>query len=1033
VASEPVTVDFSAGMRQDLHRSELPAGALYRAQNVRRRAGAALGPRSDMASAGLATRSGAFALSGATHAIGERAGNQVVAAGLHVWERASSADPWNEMGRVSRFQPLRADLVGPIDSLSALGQAGPLAHQWVAAIGKLVAVAYATATAAVFEVRTESGQLVYRYVKDAHSPDSSQVFPRVLAMPGASTAGKFVFLWYSFGFSIEAASYDIATDTLGPVSAIGGPLFNTPDGYDARELSDTVYLLAYKKDATTFSVKRLDADQNVFAILNPPVAAGTMRPNGVSISGTTGEGVWLLYATVGGVRGVTMDSSLTAVVKADTLVLAEGPTDVFTRPAVCRIDGNSRFCVQHSVTTPGTPPNFPFDRIQTFGLGLNLGVVPLQTFCGCALSSLPECPDGREARFWVDFLTPRADGQRSALISTSVVSGVNAPRLIELTTDYRAGGSSHKPPIAHGATADWYASNVLLRTDTTLGSTVAPQLVGYTSVDASAAAASRTLIEAAGALNVCGGGIITECWGENGRHGNSFTVRLGIDNGLPTPQAFGTAVSAGGSVGVGVCQYCVVFEYLDAVGRRHRSAPSNIVSATTSGGNQTVTLRFSTVGIGDRPAWQSGSLTAHIYRTQANGSTFYRITSNVTAPSGAWSFGGFGFGSFLDYVDTAADATILDNEVLYTQGSVIANQPAPAHRLAAYGDGRLWVAGTWDPRRVECSRLIVAGEPVQFTRHEAFRAYLPEPVTALAYMDGSCVAFTARGVFLIGGSGPNDQGNPALPAPVRVPSDVGCIEPRSVIEVSQGILFQSDRGIYLFPRGFGTPVLASAGVRDDLAGQTVLGAARVHYDASATLASGPVSMGSRVVVLPLGENALVLDEETLQWVSVDSYGAEYGVSGTWGGRLALAATTLNSSDPTALLLESDTFSGIVPRLETGDISPLGPFGEVRVKAVQTLIELRDDTNLTLSIVYDGQYPVPAPEPHPMSLVLKPGTVGTRERILSKTRSVLCNSIRLILDFRSPRAGGLPSLIIGLGLEVEAGSGPTKVVPTRRSA
>jgi hypothetical protein len=1029
-AIEPLTVSLDGGIRQDAHRAMLPAGALYRATDVRRRASGALGPRQGLADAGLTASSASFALSGSTHGMGERSGRQVIAANMSVWERATSADQWNEVGRVARFQPLRTDLVGPIDSKSSLGQGGPLEHQWCATIGNLVALTYATLSATVWEIRTESGQLVSRTIHGTGSASSAQVYSRVIGLSGSGTAGKFVFLWYQTGTGIESISYDVASGTFGPISVVGGALFAVTDGFDASALSTSRYLLAYKSGAAVMSVKLLDGDSGVLGIQTPAIAAGAFRTNCICISGTVGEGIWVLYVQPGGARGLTFDSALAGVVRPDQAVFAEGANDFFTRPALCRLSaGSGRFYVQHSLTSPGTPPNSAFDKIYTMGLGFNLGVAPLQTFAGAQLSSTPECPDEKEARFWVDFHSSRLDGNRSALVSTSVVSGVNAPLLIELTTERVAVGNLHKPPIAHGATADWFVSSVLLRNDATLGSTVAPQLVGYVPYTASAAAGARQLIEAGGALNVCGGGIITECWGENGRAGSSFAVRLGIENGLLTPNVLGTLVSAGGTMGVGLYQYCVVFEYIDSVGRRHRSAPSAPRTATTTAGNNTVLVRFSMAEIGDRSHWQSGSLSAHIYRTQANGSTFYRITSNVTAPSAA-----FGFVGFQDYTDSAADSTIGDNEILYTQGGVIANQPAPAHRFAAYGDGRLWVAGTWDPTCVECSRLIVPGEPVQFTRHEAFRTYLPEPVTALGYMDGELVAFSERAIYLIQGSGPNDVGVPALPAPTRVPTDVGCIEQRSVVEVLQGLLFQSVRGIYLLPRGFGPPQLVSAGIQDDLAGATAIAAVRVHYDSAVALATGRnASMGSRSVTFLLGATALVLDEEAFQWVSVDSLGATYAAATAWGGRIALGASDVSAG----LVLESDSAPAPAASIETGDIAPFGLFGKGLFREIQALTELRGDpTSITLDVNYEGQYPPQAPllpESHVVSVPMPAGATGTRERISFPLRRQSGNSLRLKLTWQrtGSNAAGV-SLMLGLGVSVEPQIGLADVAPLRRA-
>lgn len=1048
-AQQPVAVGFGSGMRQDVHRSMLPEGAVYRATNVRRRAAGALGVRTVFAPAGsaLTPQSQAWAaqLSGAPHAIGERSGNQALAGGGVVWERqaeAASAVAWAETGRVALARPAASYVIDALDAAGAsFGGEGPISHQGVAAVGGTVCRCFSTgstsgAALAVFEIAAEDGRVFDRVIV-ATGSNGGRVFPRVVGLAGAGTAGQFIFL-YVDGLTVFSRTYDIASSavTSGPTNV--GTTNAVTDGFDAIPRSATTYLLANKIAALQCKVSELSNVGASVHTITVATSAGYQNES-IALAAST-AGVYLAgLGAVGGLYVQLLTPTLSGVTVAETLVVAATGTE--TRPALCPMTGGSAYLALHDVTTPS---GINTHRIRTFIVRTTLVLTAIQTIYNCYPVSLPECPTANEARIWVTFIDAsvggvtmsRTDGRRSALLSLGIASDW---RIVELWGEGRpvsyinTPSNLHKPAVAHGTQFDWFADLLSLRTDSgvaSAGETTALGLFAYEIAGASAApSTSRQLIEAGGALNVCGGGAITEAWGELGTNG---ATRQGIDNGMPTPTMLSAGPVAGAGMGTGLYQYCAVYEYLDSTGRRHRSAPSNIFAATTTAGNNQVRVRATTLGVGDRLTWRSGSLAVHVYRTQLAGSTFYRITSNATAPAannGA---------SLIDLTDAAPDASIVNNEILYTQGGVIANQPAPAHRYACFGDDRLWVAGTWNPLGVECSRLIVPGEPVQFTRHEAFRAYLPEPVTAVAYMDGSCVAFSKRGVFLIPGSGPNDEGSPALAPASRLPSDVGCIDQRSVVEVPQGLLFQSARGIFLLPRGFGAPQLVSGPVQDELAGQTVIGAARVNYDATAALASRTVDIGARHFAFLLGSSWLILDEESLQWVSVDSEAAgPYAVAGTWGGHLALAAATLSTyAAGASLIVEQETFGLVAASVETGDIAPFGVFGKGLIRGVQLAAELRGDTSVTLGVFYDGQSPTQAPatvpELHAITLPLPAGAAGIRDRVLFPTRRQACNAIRLLLSWQPPSGSGPASLMLGLGLDAEAQIGLADVAPPRRA-
>jgi hypothetical protein len=423
-------------------------------------------------------------------------------------------------------------------------------------------------------------------------------------------------------------------------------------------------------------------------------------------------------------------------------------------------------------------------------------------------------------------------------------------------------------------------------------------------------------------------------------------------------------------IGGAVYQFMAFLEQVDEIGRLHRSAPSNVVAVLVPDATTKVTLTMAAMAVNERElASRAHRAVVHVYATQGNGSVFYRVTPNAGAPAAYSS-------SYTDLNVTwvfqgAIDSDISSAKVLYTQGGVLPNRPAPAHRFCAVGSGRVMLGGLFEPRLVEISKYERPAEPTQFTREDAFRTMLPERCTGLAFMDGNFVAFTRRGVYLIPGSSlPNDQGAPALASPAKLPSTVGCIDWRSVLEVPDGIMFQGERGIYLLPRGFGQPVLVSEPVQDELQGRRVVSACVVGSPGSEfgpgvgeVTPTDERSMGQHLAVFSvfapdwIGETdgrLLVFDLERRIWLSIDDPAANdyFGAAvANWGGQLAIASRVQITND-VRVELPGPSSSGAV--LETGDVRPAGPTGWTAVKKMQLLVTVLDPRcRVGLELARDG--------------------------------------------------------------------------------
>ncbi len=245
-------------------------------------------------------------------------------------------------------------------------------------------------------------------------------------------------------------------------------------------------------------------------------------------------------------------------------------------------------------------------------------------------------------------------------------------------------------------------------------------------------------------------------------------------------------------------QYSVCYEWTDNQGQINRSFPSipdanstvNFASGVTTG---SVTLTIPTLRLTKKPG-----VVITIYRTQGNGSIFYQLTNiginNVLTNSTTVDS--------VTYTDQASDASIAGNPILYTTGNVVGNDAPPAPLVIAQYINRLMLVPSENPLQIYYSEEAVPGTPLQFS--DLFTLNIDArggPITALQQMDTYLLIFKFDRVFYISGEGPdntgaqNDFGNAQL-----ITTDSGCINANSLVTTPVGVMYQSDKGIYLMNR-----------------------------------------------------------------------------------------------------------------------------------------------------------------------------------------------------------------------------------------
>jgi hypothetical protein len=412
------------------------------------------------------------------------------------------------------------------------------------------------------------------------------------------------------------------------------------------------------------------------------------------------------------------------------------------------------------------------------------------------------------------------------------------------------------------------------------------------------------------------------------------------DNFAGIPMAVAADAGAGGTLSAGSYQWVATWEYVDALGYRHRSEPSlpfTLSLAASHSATVTVTI------MQDQCKVLLGA-SIHVYRTLVTGTVFYEVgnTSQIAGP-------------ITTFTDNTSDATLATHRILYTQGArgglsgIHENNEPPDARFIAAGSDRVLLGGLEDPTAVQWSKLRFAGEPIAWASDPEWNASVDGAVTAVAEMDGTWFIFTRDTVWTVSGDGPDDNGGGgSFNSPIRQPSDAGCASAKSMLKVGAGLLYLSSRGFELMARGGAASQWVGQAVRDTLAAFPYCSAAAFNQAEQVcywAVCDAAASAG-RLIVYDLRINEWYVDNfysRAIKALSIDN-----GALVIDGGIIETAAFT---DDDTGAKT-----TAIIPTIVTGDVRPFGVVGYGRIKKSLLLGEARDvtvDWTLTQDVSYDS--------------------------------------------------------------------------------
>lgn len=227
------------------------------------------------------------------------------------------------------------------------------------------------------------------------------------------------------------------------------------------------------------------------------------------------------------------------------------------------------------------------------------------------------------------------------------------------------------------------------------------------------------------------------------------------------------------------------------------SIPGDTLKTVDQGSN---TIYFPTLRITDKTA---NKVRLNLYRWSTLNQNFYEVTSVQNPVLND---------PMVDYVtivDTLNDSQVVGNSLIYTTGGVVEDIAGPSFSICSMFDDRLWIVNNEDPFSMWYSKQVLEGTGVEFS--DLFTYYVAPtqgaqgstgPITALAPMDTELIMFKQDAMFYLNGAGPDNVGaGSTYSQPIYISSTVGCSNPNSIVQTDEGLMFQSDKGIWLLSRG----------------------------------------------------------------------------------------------------------------------------------------------------------------------------------------------------------------------------------------
>ena len=252
--------------------------------------------------------------------------------------------------------------------------------------------------------------------------------------------------------------------------------------------------------------------------------------------------------------------------------------------------------------------------------------------------------------------------------------------------------------------------------------------------------------------------------------------------------------------------YKAVYRYEDQSGNIHRSSESPQLTVGLNANYDNIDIIVPLVNFTDKYIY---STFIELYRTTNNGTIFYKV-NDLAVSSTVSASRNDKTSNYIKLKDTTSDETLQQQELIYTTGGVIENTPIGSASIVEEFKNRVFLGGVeLSPNLLYYSKTVQSGvfetTPVEFSNLLSLE--VPPSggkIVALKRMDDKLIIFKERAIYMLTGEGPNNLGeqNDYI-EPQLITSDVGCKFTNSVAFMPKGLMFMSQKGIFLLNRSLG--------------------------------------------------------------------------------------------------------------------------------------------------------------------------------------------------------------------------------------
>lgn len=792
---QPVNINFSQGIDTKTDPYQVPVGKFSQMQN------------SVFDKAGRLTKRNGYSTLTSLPNVNQTTlttlNNNLLATGSDLYVYSKDTSQWIDKGSIQPVQLLTQTVVRA--GTSQTGQDAAVASNG------LVCTAYMDSGAAYFQISdsTTGTQIRSRTAIQVIDPTATTTnSPRVFIL-----GGSFIVTYISLVTATPHLKY-IAIPLTNPNAVLGSADISTivagiNAGYDACVANSTLYI-AWSGSATSVLMNKMTTG----FVLNSattvtPIHGSTLMSFTIDVSVPATPIIWITYYDSVTTNGYTVayDTTLSVIQLNETLTIAATPTSQITASAYLgtltifsETTNNlsapyptsgvkSSYIEKQDITLAGLS-GLPSTVIRSVGLAsksfvLNsttyLLVVYDMTQSGVEVSNEPTY-----------FLIDSSGNIFMRLAGTNAggyVTGVVLPNVSDMS------GTIVIPYLAK----DFLAS-VNKGIATGLPSSAIYTQTGINLATFTINSTSQYSAEIAGALHLTGG----QLW--------EFDGVKPVEHGFhvyPEAVAATTSPTGGGINFAQAYYYSFCYEWTDNQGNLHRSAPSIPLLVTTTGTTSINTLYVPYLRLTYKVSPNSVRIVG--YRWSAKQQVSYQFTS-ITAP-----IVNNPSSDYAVITDSLPDSAILGNTILYTTGGVIENIAAPASIASCLFKNRLFIVDAEDRNLIWFSKAVIEAVPVEMS--DLLTIYIAPtsgaqgstgPTTALSAMDDKLIIFKQDAIYYITGTGPDNTGsNNDFSDPVYVTSSVGCSNPNSIVLMPSGIMFQSDKGIWLLGRDLNTTYIGA--------------------------------------------------------------------------------------------------------------------------------------------------------------------------------------------------------------------------------